>query len=1016
MTKTGKKKDKLKPSFLHSLNLNHPVLKHSRFSKVNLAIFILVFAGIGGYILLSSNAATTTANIFVSANGSDTGTNCKRFATPTTNPDPVGTSLCASFNKAYQLASCGDSVEVETGNYPAQTVHYDSSKDLCNSTTRVKFNAVSGSPVNLSGLSFGLLNEQAPSHIEVRGITISSQNRLVTWANGSDYLFSNITAPWIDIAGTSAVTVEDSNIGNCIADGTSNCVSKVTAQAINNTGTIYSPQNIAFNQVTFHDVTSSDIAQYHTECLYILAGSNINVKNSKFYHCQIYDIGLAGTQGTSPPGIHGVEISNNWFGKTYGDSGFTTPAATPVSLDVRYAIENVQFKFNSFFEGTSADTGGVSGVGGTDWSNVTGTVFIGNLMRKATGNCMPNATYAYNILVQFNTGWSTAGCGPGDIVQPFDQPNFGYVNNADLPAGDWHLVSDSPARALVAKASCIDSDIDGNLRSQTTACDAGADEYAQPAGLANIFVAANGSDTGTNCKRFAAAASNPDPSGASLCASFNKAYKLALPGDTVLVVAGDYPFQAIYPDSTKNIPDGSCSITPTSQNLSACITFLPASGRPVVKGLTVLSPGTRFLNIDVADAGVGASWKDNPSGVTCKGGVQPHDIIFDGIHNYVSGGVPQPGKAPGANASAGAVYNVAFVNSDFGPFYDSVGTGQFSNSTQAASTYCAAYPAEQLKDKNILLFNNTWHDLYQTAVSNGTNCGSDPAQYFCNHMECIHWRASNSWIINNRFINCAQNDVSVQTFGVSVPVIDNLQIIGNVFDRPCSNQPAPCGVVSAMPIICSSGTDLVTNITIAYNSIWGSPGFQKDSCTNPTPFAGAVVVGNVFRYNSTNFSCTSYASVGVNLLYNIWANGSTVACDPTNHILTTSTFPWVHPDAPDYNFALIDGSEAENFVPTSVTSSGRTITCPSKDIAGILRPKLGVSRCAAGAYETSFAGSSSPIAKPGDVNGDSRVDLADLSILLSHYGQSATVNQGDLSNDGRVTLIDLSILLSNYGM
>jgi hypothetical protein len=282
-------------------------------------------------------------------------------------------------------------------------------------------------------------------------------------------------------------------------------------------------------------------------------------------------------------------------------------------------------------------------------------------------------------------------------------------------------------------------------------------------------------------------------------------------------------------------------------------------------------------------------------------------------------------------------------------------------------------------------------------------------------MECLHWRASNSWIINNKFINCAQQNISVQTFGANVPIIDNLQIVGNVFDQPCSNQGSPCGKIGSLVIICSGGTDTVTNILVAYNSIWGSPGFQKDNCTNPTPFAGAAVVGNIFRYNSTNFSCTSYASVGINLLYNIWDNGSTVACDPTNHILTTSTFPWVHPDPPDYNFALSDGSEAENFVPASVISGGRTVACPSKDIAGILRPKLGNTKCSAGAYETSFAGSISLIVKPGDVNGDSKVDLQDLSILLTHYGQGATQTQGDLSGDNQVTLLDLSILLSHYG-
>ena len=50
---------------------------------------------------------------------------------------------------------------------------------------------------------------------------------------------------------------------------------------------------------------------------------------------------------------------------------------------------------------------------------------------------------------------------------------------------------------------------------------------------------------------------------------------------------------------------------------------------------------------------------------------------------------------------------------------------------------------------------------------------------------------------------------------------------------------------------------------------------------------------------------------------------------------------------------------------------------------------------------------------PGDINGDGRVDITDLSILLSNYGTSNT--QADINKDGKVDVLDLSILLSNYG-
>ena len=53
---------------------------------------------------------------------------------------------------------------------------------------------------------------------------------------------------------------------------------------------------------------------------------------------------------------------------------------------------------------------------------------------------------------------------------------------------------------------------------------------------------------------------------------------------------------------------------------------------------------------------------------------------------------------------------------------------------------------------------------------------------------------------------------------------------------------------------------------------------------------------------------------------------------------------------------------------------------------------------------------------PGDANGDGKVDINDLTIVLSHYGQTGmSWGQGEFTGDGTVDINDLTIVLAHYG-
>ncbi len=57
-----------------------------------------------------------------------------------------------------------------------------------------------------------------------------------------------------------------------------------------------------------------------------------------------------------------------------------------------------------------------------------------------------------------------------------------------------------------------------------------------------------------------------------------------------------------------------------------------------------------------------------------------------------------------------------------------------------------------------------------------------------------------------------------------------------------------------------------------------------------------------------------------------------------------------------------------------------------------------------------------PGVKTGDVNGDGKVDIIDIGIVIDNYGKSPIPNvKADVNHDGKVDIIDIGIVIDNYG-
>lgn len=93
-------------------------------------------------------------------------------------------------------------------------------------------------------------------------------------------------------------------------------------------------------------------------------------------------------------------------------------------------------------------------------------------------------------------------------------------------------------------------------------------------------------------------------------------------------------------------------------------------------------------------------------------------------------------------------------------------------------------------------------------------------------------------------------------------------------------------------------------------------------------------------------------------------------------------------------------------VTSTVTSAPTSTTAPTNP------PSSGGGNNSGG---SNSANPNPPVAagKRGDLNGDGKINVLDLSILLSKF-MKATGNS-DLNNDGKTNILDLSILLSSWG-
>ena len=418
-----------------------------------------------------------------------------------------------------------------------------------------------------------------------------------------------------------------------------------------------------------------------------------------------------------------------------------------------------------------------------------------------------------------------------------------------------------------------------------------------------LYLSPSGSDSGS-CTQSAP------------CLSFARAYQVASPGATVLVTCGkssrcSYPAQSI-PYTLAKRGSYTCraaetfpSGQETRDDPSGCTTFRAGPDmKPSIASVAIEVPYVQLQGLDFSRgvfAGTATARVNQPCSTwdvhdLILRDVTAADFVFDSVsYAYVLGG-------------------------SYGPLLNDASKVEPCTSGSAHTG-----------GGHIAIDGVTMHDYRQT----------DRAA----HMECIHFQqGDDSLIVRSRFLNCAQQDLSVQTQGGSSVV--GLLVEDDVFDAACSHAESGdvCGIVSGgtTTFICNATGEHLANVTIRYNSMNGSPSFQRQqSCS----MGDIAVRGNIVEGPPTAYSCTKEQQNGVAYAYNAFTNTAGPPCGAGNRLGATASSTWVDPGRYDYH--LKASSRAIELVP--VSAAQRT----SVDIDGSLRPPRW--RSDAGAYQRETA-------------------------------------------------------------
>lgn len=454
------------------------------------------------------------------------------------------------------------------------------------------------------------------------------------------------------------------------------------------------------------------------------------------------------------------------------------------------------------------------------------------------------------------------------------------------------------------------------------------------------------------------------------CLTLNQALSKISDGDKIQLADGGY-----------------AQLTSSGKNFASPVT-IQGSRNARMDGITINDSSSLILEgVTITPLGIGSS------NIVLKG--TTHDVTIDGILLSGSGAGDIAARVDiGANTSNLTIQNSEITNC--GREQNCVTTGKSQNLRILNNNFhdCLSCDFIAGNSRNVTIQGN----VFDRAIPHDPNCTTQT----CNHNDQIQIMGGGPWnIIGNRF--------GLTQLG---------QIILVQAGRDNTDDPIH-GVLFQSNIFASS---YINDAVDMANPSRYDPdlGYYRTIVASPEGYSIRVLNNSIVNgsIGPTNSSITinggdgdpqlDWANYPQNerpqIINNIMlANGGGGLCnrgDFISNLVESKT-----PCASDIlGAANLDGNQFPTSLSTLVIGKAATNYAPTTDFFGLLRvglPDLGA---------VEYRGAPPP--KQGDINGDGKIDVFDLSILLSQWGKAGT---GDLNSDGVVNITDLSILLSKWG-